>query len=530
MAKYSSFEAQAVEILEQIFEQVPDQSDLLSLSFASTVFAKVIIPRYLSDCCVDVQNTPLLQKILLSPLRHRISSMEIVSKADTAGIRLYEEKPVLSLPGTNVVDDADFDATLLALLREMTGLRKFHWNVTGIPPSPDIFVALQSRASPVECVQIHSLRSKGHNDVPDRWFLRDSPLWKLSNLTSFSYAVSSLTSMYNSVLYIPQLLQMIRGCAMLEELELLLAHDDRSSDLRGLFQGRWPQLRSLLIGGPEKSYSVTVPASSKADVQAFFSAHSALEHLYLGINLDMKLSYPWNDIESPGQSFAIASLSSLTLLHVPHNVFTMIASSAYMPDLQHLRRVEIEESYVPRFRELTQNAPNITSLWVGVHHNRTRAVLRAFFGCFPRLEKVYFTDSIYYFGNGVAFTGFPRAQDPLAEACDVLSILPRLTHLSHFVILYADEEFDALVDPVVHRLATVLPRLTFLEVIVVDFNRQPTVTQDVLVRGSNWLTIRRDETGVCTGWSVVAETQQLELHHTRWGSLNWLLGENKRIV
>ncbi|KAJ7640284.1 hypothetical protein DFH06DRAFT_1215660 [Mycena polygramma] len=335
--------------------------------------------------------------------------------------------------------------------------------------------------------------------------------------------------MYNSVLYIPQLLQMIRGCAMLEELELLLAHDDRSSDLRGLFQGRWPQLRSLLIGGPEKSYSVTVPASSKADVQAFFSAHSALEHLYLGINLDMKLSYPWNDIESPGQSFAIASLPSLTLLHVPHNVFTMIASSAYMPDLQHLRRVEIEESYMPRFRELTQNAPNITSLWVGVHHIPTRAVLRAFFLCFPRLEKLYFTDSIYWFRDGVAFTSFPRAQDPLAEACDVLSILPRLTHLSRFIILYAHEEFDALVDPVVHRFATVLPRLTFLEVIVVDFNREHTITQDVLVRGSNWLNIRRDGTGVCTGWSVVAETQRLELHHTRWGSLNWLLGETKSI-
>ncbi|KAJ7640283.1 hypothetical protein DFH06DRAFT_625796 [Mycena polygramma] len=573
MANRSSFETQPVELLEHIFEHVSDQSDLLALSFASTILARVVIPRYLPVCCVDVRNIPLLRKLSLSPLRHEIHSLEIVSGADIAKILLYRTRrnPTLSLPDTEVIDNADVDATLPvflrqmnslpnthvvenadvdgtipALLREMTGLRAFHWNVTGIPPSTDTLAALYSRALPLECVKIHSLRPTGHNDVPDGWFLRDSPLWKLSNLTSFSYAVSSLTSTYNAALYVSQLLQMLAGCPMLEELELLLAHD-RSSDMRGLFQGRWPQLKSLIVGGPE-GFSVTVPLDSKFAVQSFFSAHPALKRLYLSINQKTPLARLWDDSPSPDESFAITSLLSLRLLHIPHDVFATIASTAYMPNLEHFRCFEAELSYLPRFRELTQHAPNITSIWFRLHRDLTLPGFKSFLACFPRLTKLYINNGppspwapivpmndAYYDhgpygmrdlvrGASVAFDG--PTQDPLTEACDALSILPCLTHLPRFVVIHAHEALDAVVDPVVRRFAAVLPRLTYLEVVITGVLSSPVITQDVLVQGSNWLALRRDAAGVCAGWTVIAdvetEAQRLELDYMSWGGLNWL--------
>jgi hypothetical protein len=171
----SSFESQPVEIIDHILEHIPDQSDLVALSFASPVIARVVIPRHLPVCCFDIQNLPLLHKLSSSPLRLQILSLELVSRADTARIHLYGQ-PVASLPDTNVVENADIDQIIPALLREMTNLRGFHWNVAGIPPSAEIFAALQSSAPSLECVRIHSLRPYGHNDVPDQWFLRNSPV------------------------------------------------------------------------------------------------------------------------------------------------------------------------------------------------------------------------------------------------------------------------------------------------------------------------------------------------------------------
>ncbi|KAJ7622759.1 hypothetical protein DFH06DRAFT_1231500 [Mycena polygramma] len=549
MANYSSFEAQPTEILDQIFDHIPDQSDLLALCFASPNLAEVLIPRYLPICCIDVQNTPLLQKLLLSPLRHQIPSLELVSKADTVGIILCGEERVLSLPNTHVMENADVDGTLPALLREMNGLRAFHWIVTGIPPSTNILAALHSRALPLESVKIHSLRPKGHNDVPDRWFLRDSPLWMLSNLTSFSFAVSSLTNYYNTGLYVQELLQMLSRCPMLEDLELLLAHD-RSSDLSALFQQRWPQLKRLVIGGPETSYSATVPHRSKNDVRAFFTAHPKLERLYLSINLESgvrPLSYPWNDTNSPNESFGITSLSSLKLLHIPQNIFAVITSAAHTPHLEHLRCFEAEMSYLPRFQELTQNAPNITSIWLRLHRKLTLPAFKAFLACLPRLEKLYLTNgppgswvpivpmphAYYQLGRQHLATGtlvaFDPTDDPLTEACDALSVVPHLTHLPHFLMFHAHEAVDALVDPVVRRLAEVLPRLACLEVIVTGVRAPPTDTHDVLQQGINWLAIRRDAAGVCTGWTVIVDLEEeagrLELDHLSWGSLNWPFDE-----
>ncbi|KAJ6558303.1 hypothetical protein B0H19DRAFT_134136 [Mycena capillaripes] len=387
----SLFEAQPTEILDQIVGNLSNQSDLLALSFASPVIAAVIIPRHLPVCCFDVQNIHLLQKISASPLRLQIFSLELVSQADTARIHLYGE-PAVSLPDTDVVEHAGVDDILPTLLHEMKNLRSFHWNVTGISPSTDVFAALLSSTPALESVKIHSLRSYGHNDVPDGWFLRESPLWKLSNLTSFSYVVSSQTNYYHMVRYVPQLVEMLFRCPMLEELELLLAHD-RACDVRALFDGRWPRLKSLLLGGgPETLYSATVPHRSKPDVQVVFTAHPALERLYLSVNVQKglrPLSYPWDAVRSPAESFSIDSLPNLKLLHIPQNIFTMIAPAARMPHLEHLRCVEAEPSCLPLFHELTQSAANITSLWLGLYRKLTLPNFKSFLECFPRLEKLY---------------------------------------------------------------------------------------------------------------------------------------------
>lgn len=193
--------------------------------------------------------------------------------------------------------------------------------------------------------------------------------------------------------YVRRLLDMLFCCPMLEELELLLAHD-RSSDLDALFHGRWPRLKSLLLGGPETLYSPSVSRrSSKPDVQAFFAAHPALERLYLSLNVkkgERPLSYPWDEVKSPAASFSIdALLPNLQLLHVPQNIFTMVAPAARMPHLKHLRHVEAEPLCLPLFHELTQGASNITSIWLSLYRKLNLPGFKSFLQCLPRLEKLY---------------------------------------------------------------------------------------------------------------------------------------------
>ncbi|KAJ6543966.1 hypothetical protein B0H19DRAFT_1380337 [Mycena capillaripes] len=455
--------------------------------------------------------------------------------------------------------------------------QSFHWNVGGIAPPAAIFPVLQSSAPALECVKIHSFRPSGNNDVQDKWYLRDSPLWKLSNLTSFSFAVSCLTSFYNTKLYVPELLDMLARCPRLEELELLLACDLRATSLDALFQRRWPRLKSFLLGGPERTYAVSVSLdSSTTDVQAFFAAHSTLERLYLSI------------VAEPGvrdrPSFSIdCVLPNLKLLHVHRSIFTMIAPAVRMPHLKHLRGVVASTSSLPLFHELTLGAPHITSIWLTLHNSLTLPAFKSFLECLPQLEKLYISngppnpwvpivtmpDAFYQahrvqhrrpLPNGAQIThNHPRRlmnvqfgphsnlpswtinvpftmstpvvviDDPLGDALNALRAVPRLTHLPNFVIFhaYGNESLDALVDPVVRRFAAELPRLAFLEVIITTLGLcPPTDTGDVLKEGRTWLAIQRDASnGVCIGWNVLADADRdgLELDYKSWGALKWLL-------
>ncbi|KAJ7187044.1 hypothetical protein C8R46DRAFT_1274050 [Mycena filopes] len=510
---------------------------------------------------LDVGNLALLQQLSRSHLRRQVTALELISPAGySTQISLHHHRggrtgTALCLPNTRVVKNPDVTVILPALLRDMKNLRDFHWNVADITPPPGIFNALQSLAPALKCVRIHSLRTHGNNDVPDQWFMPDAPLWRLANLTSFSFAVSSLTTFYHTGLYVKLLFEMLGRCPMLEELELLLAHD-RASDLQGLFQLRWPRLKSLLLGGPMTNYSVSVPRlKGKADVQGFFLAHPTLERLYLSINLrtqERPVSYPWGE-KSSEESFCIDSLPKLKLLHVPQNIFAMVAPTVLMPDLEHLRRVEAEPSTFPLFRELTQNTPNITSIWLALHRTITLPAVKSFFECLPNLEKLYLSNgppdpwvpispvvdhaSVYHapgrdenFARGapVAYTGPHRTvDDPLAKTIDALRALTRLTHLEHFIVFHAHSGLDVLVDPVVRQLAAALPRLAFVEVYISTGLAPGEETGELLSDGSTWLGIQRDAGGVCIGWNVIAEAdeERLQLDYRLWGSLKWILDE-----
>ncbi|KAJ7472020.1 hypothetical protein FB451DRAFT_1471104 [Mycena latifolia] len=552
-----SLEAQPVEILDQILGHVPNPSDLLALSFASTIVANVIVPRHLPSCCVDIQNISLLQKLLASPLRFQIFSLELVSRADVARINLYGNPVGLSLPGTEIAEITDPTGgphqAVTLLLREIQNMRSFHWNVAGIPPSVDIFTALQSSAAALESVRIHSLRQYGHNDVVDKWFMQDSPLWRFSNLTSFSFAVSSLTSFYHAGQYIRQLVEMLGRFPLLEELELLLAND-QPSDLRAIFLGRWPQLKKLSLGGPEIASSAAIPLSAKSDVQNFFAAHPLLEHLYLSINIrsgTRPVSYPWHEAKFPAASFGIVSLPNLQLLHVPQNIFAVISPEALMPKLKHIRWVEAERSYLPVFRQLALGFPNLTSIWLALHQSLALPDVKSYLSCLPSLEKLYVSngapdpwvpivrmpDAFYLhpardrrcrLARG-AMVGDVDVPNPLASVLDALSVLPRLTHLPNFIMFHAHNGLDALVDPVVSQLAATLPRLAFLEIIITTICAENDTASDLLREGATWLAIERDEwSGAYIGWNIVQDEDRalLDLDFVGWGGLKWILHEH----
>jgi hypothetical protein len=74
---------------------------------------------------------------------------------------------------------------------------------------------------------------------------------------------------------------------------------------------------------------------------------------------------------------------------VPQNILTLVDPDAHMPQLQHLRCVEAEPSCLPGFRELTQSAPNITSIWLGLYRKLTLPGVKSYFECLPHLEKLY---------------------------------------------------------------------------------------------------------------------------------------------
>ncbi|KAJ6516878.1 hypothetical protein C8R47DRAFT_1206085 [Mycena vitilis] len=82
-------------------------------------------------------------------------------------------------------------------------------------------------------------------------------------------------------------------------------------------------------------------------------------------------------------------LSRLRLLHIPHDVFATIASTASMPDLEHFHCFEAESSHLPRFQALTLHAPNITSIWFKLHRDPTLPGFKSFLARFPRLTKLY---------------------------------------------------------------------------------------------------------------------------------------------
>ncbi|KAJ7140033.1 hypothetical protein C8R43DRAFT_1018737, partial [Mycena crocata] len=520
----------------------------------------VIIPRHLPSCCIDIHNLSLLQKLSTSPFRLQIISLELVAQADTDRIHLYGG-PVLSLPDTELVKLKDSwvsEKTLVQLLPELPNLRSFHWNVTHIPPCVEILASLQSCAAHLEGVRIHNLHPYGRNDVPDKWFLYDSPLWRLSNLTSFSFAVSSLTSFHQARKYASQLVEMLARCPMLEVLELLLAHD-ASTDLQAFFKGRWPCLKKLFLGGPEPNSSLSIPLSSKSDVQDFFAAHPALEQLYLSINIkkgEPVVRYPWDDQKSPAASFNLTSLASIELLHVPRNVFAMVASTVLIPTLKHLGRVEAEGSYLPRFQDLTQGCSNLTSLWLGLHRSITVANMKAFLQCVPCLERLYMSDGapdpwtpivkmpheFYHHPQGDVrrlargtpvvgedfFNPGPPA-DPMPAILDTLGVLTQLTHLDNFVMFHALDGLDALVDPIVRQFAATLPRLAFLEVIITTICADTDPAGDVLRDGASWLAIQRDATtGMCIGWNVVTEEERnaLGLNYHDCGLLGWPIEES----
>ncbi|KAJ6632394.1 hypothetical protein B0H10DRAFT_13836 [Mycena sp. CBHHK59/15] len=273
----------------------------------------------------------------------------------------------------------------------MKKLRGFHWNAAYIQPSDDIWTALQALPDGLESLKVHSVRPRGENDVPDKWFLSESPLWKFSNLTSFSFAVSSLTSSYHAKRYISQLADMLNRCPMLMQLELMLVHD-QPSDLLAVFQGRWPHLTKFCLGGPQSVSSASIPLASKFEVQNFFEAHSSITTLYLSINLASPDSVPDPfDVEKlRAGSFGIYSLPSLQLLHVPRNIFSAISPTIVMPELRHLRVVEASPSYIPTFTQLAQGAPNLTSIGLRLDVAITMPEIKAFLATIPGLERLYF--------------------------------------------------------------------------------------------------------------------------------------------
>ncbi|KAJ6543969.1 hypothetical protein B0H19DRAFT_1238547 [Mycena capillaripes] len=523
----------------------PSKSSNISLSTYQTTRIFSLSPLHLLSspvssflatsqaAALDVQNIPLLQRLSSSPIYGG---------------------PVLSLPYTEV-ENAGVEEVLLAMLRGMTNLRSFHWNVGGIAPPATIFPALQSSAPALECVKIHSFRPFGYNNVQDKWYLCDSPLWKLSNLTSFSFVVSGLTSFYNARLYVPKLVDMLARCPRLEELELLLGHD-QPTDLDALFQGRWPLLKSLLLGGPKHTSAASISLdSSKIDVRAFFAAHSALERLYLSIH-------------------AKKGAASCAARHLHHDCTCNAHAPRWPPRTPPLRSgLDLE-----LFRELTLASPHITSIWLALDCKLTLPEFKVFLECLPQLKKLYISngapvpwvpivrmpDAFYqdYMAHphrpiahgvqiehnmpertvNIQITSNPNApslpvqipiypfvdiDDPLGDALNVLRVLPRLAHLPNFIMFhaYGHESLDALVDPVVRRLAARLQRLTFLEVIITTLGRTGD-TGDVLKEGKTWLGIQRDASnGVCIGWNVLADADrdELELDYKSWGSLKWLL-------
>ncbi|KAJ7102885.1 hypothetical protein C8R44DRAFT_347823 [Mycena epipterygia] len=558
MEQSCPLEAQPPEILEQILEYV-DRSDLLALSLASpSVVASVVIPRHLPGCCLDIQNISLLQKLSISPLRFRISSLEFVSERDSARIHIYGDS-ALSLPDTQVVEIPESkempfsDPAVDRLLREMKNLRSFHWNVAGIQPSEGVFTALQSATSILESFRVHSFRLYGHNDVPDNWFLRDSPLWRFSNLTTFSFAVSSLTSFYHTTEYIKQLVGMLQRCPMLQDLELMLAHD-RPSNLDAIFQGRWPHLKRFFLGGcGTRSSSAAVLFSSKIDVQSFFEQYPNIEVLYLNISREDANVAPYyvspadaNNLSA--YSFGIESLPSLQNLYVAVNVFTMVSPVAIIPRLKHLRKVEIAPMYLPLFRQLSLGFPQLTSIWMFLNPTITIPAIKSFFACVPQVEKLHMDGGVpepwvpivrmphqFYHEIEPLATGLSRGattagpfgvvtDDPLGAVLDTLSVLPRLTHLSNFVVFHARENFDDLADPIVRQLAANLPQLKYLEISVSTGHDDTAVPSERGLRTDwTWIEISRDGSGDFTGWNA-ADPETENLHYHSWGALEWCVG------
>ncbi|KAF8066723.1 hypothetical protein FPV67DRAFT_1496145 [Lyophyllum atratum] len=273
-----------LEILDHICISIDAPSDLLSVALTSKQLCSLIIPDHLHfrDLKCDLKRVSVWRMLVTRPaLAMRIRTVEII------GERAHTRDP--RVPSSMVIESAgdaiqnyktdeylDPISCLADAIRCMPRLTAFHWLDENELPDNRIYAALVETCPNLNDVEI--LFHDSYNAGIASCDLGNAPLWKLTNLTHFSFTeftpecdVSTWTE------YSTAMVALLQASPNLVDLQIFQYHEYHSRDLpediiQDLFStATWPQLTRLSV---ESIFLF-------ADEERFFKRHPKLERLCL---------------------------------------------------------------------------------------------------------------------------------------------------------------------------------------------------------------------------------------------------------
>ncbi|RDB26605.1 hypothetical protein Hypma_005568 [Hypsizygus marmoreus] len=502
-----------VELLDQICLHVESPNDLLSVALTCKQLSRIAIPGHIEFRVLrcDFQRDSLWKALLAQPsLAAKIHTLDIISEQgyDLDNGPVIVPRSLLSAEGgevkspPDVHDDEKSFALLGDVIRRMPRLRRFHWLHHSTRPVNGVFSALNATCGDLEDVEVLNFDDSYRTSI-STVDLGNSPLWKLTNLTHFSFTEHHIdTEADVHVKYTDAMADMlINHCPHLEDLQIFQNHHYHSDlpeeSIQKLFKdGHWPNLKRLTIEG----------IALYENDQRFFASHPKLEKLCIRDGYNCK--------------FVFSHLPNLESLDIDWILQSKEMPADVAAHLQYLAVGVPDESWLknedPDFQNVLRSAPNLKCL---VLHHAAYAIdhLTSIFECIPNVERLalQWASHMGYFENAY--------EEPQAF-CDALALLPKLTHLTYInPSLWSTEESESddgdkeaeeseeeEADDF-HRslkaLSSSAPKLSFVE-----FG-----SGDIDVDERDWMAIERDDNGAYLSYSEVGSDQKNGLDVDLWG-------------
>lgn len=270
------------DVLLEIADYLSCPSEILHLYLTSSRIADALTPALYSRIALrgPAQCIHTLDMLYARPDRARhVRSLSVCP--DTFSARRGAGSSSSSRWGRSALPDAyAVSSAVLGVARHLEVLQYFVWDGEELPPYDDMWFALR-----IFCPRLKFISTTLGSILPSP----NSHLFDFSDLLGFSLTFKSGFYWQNDGVSrdepIPgyhRLWEMlIKRCPNLEHLSVDGHSPHAPVDAHGLLRGRWPNLRSLLIGDVVLDWHIGLNPALGKPFRTFLEAHRNLESLHL---------------------------------------------------------------------------------------------------------------------------------------------------------------------------------------------------------------------------------------------------------